>query len=60
MEKVEDKEVMVMIVSVLSFFLPWGEQQHLCEKTSLLSPVCQERKKGRRQLPAKTSQIWIT
>lgn len=59
MEKVEDKEMRVMIVSVLSFFLAWGESSSICVK-KLLSPVCQERKKGRRQLPAKTSQIWIT
>lgn len=61
MEKVEEREVMVVTVSVLSFFLAWGESSSICvKKASLISPLCQERKEGKRQLPAKSSQIWIT
>lgn len=52
MEEVEDKEVMAMIVSVLSFFLAWGESSSICVKNllcSLLSARKERRKEGREE-----------
>lgn len=39
MEKVEDKEVVAMIVPVLSFFLAWGEGSSTCVKKTSLSSL---------------------
>lgn len=49
LEKVEDKEVIAMIVSVLSFFLAWGESSSICVKKllcSLLSARKERREEG--------------